>query len=394
MTARGAAQTYDGPCDACLRRAWLLTALAGPLDYHCRDRERLLDALALDDEQLICALGGRRRSELARSHAALTSRQLRDGEAARRAQPVCRHQASFPATLRFAAGPRTLYAIPESRRLCGLARGPVVAVLGSHRASDYGIEVARSLARGLAAAGVAVASIARDGICAAALAGALDADGAALCAVPGGVDVPASGLAPAMRERIAARGCLLSEVPYGAPHRRWTQATSERLVVGVAQLTVIVEAEQSRRELAAVPGRVTSWLSSGTNALLASGARLVRDAQDALELLGAATRAPTLGTGGREALGPWLRGVLDEVSGGRDAPDLLVRGGRTLPEVLNALTELELRQVLVRGDGGRYVPRHHLAGGQSLPAPGAGTQETQARAANPKAAGRGCRQTE
>jgi DNA processing protein len=360
----------SGACNACLRRGWLLAKLAGPLDYRCRDRERLLDALALSDDELICALGGSRRGELARTYAALAADQLHDGDATQRPQAICRHRARFPAGLRFASGPRSLWVTPDQARLDELARRPVVALLGSRRASDYGMEVGRALGRGLAAAGVAVAALAREGICAAALSGALQANGAVLCAVPCGVDVATPGVAASVRNRIGSRGCVLAEVPCGTPVRLWAQAASERMVVGLAQLTILVEAEDSRRELAparlaqalqrplgAVPGRVTSTLSTGTNALIDAGAKLVRGPHDALELLGlcAPLSAPCHHAG--TALEPELRLVLEEVSAGRDTPDVLVRDDRPLSAVLHALSVLELRDLLVRADGGRYLRR-------------------------------------
>jgi DNA processing protein len=356
-------------CGACSRRGWLLATLAGPLDYCCRNRERLLATLALGDEELISALGGHRRGELARGYADLDAERARGGHGAQRLPPICRHQPAFPARLRFACGPRTLWVTPDSTRLCELARGPVVALLGSGRGSDYGIEVARALGRGLAVAGVAVAMLARDGICAAAMTGALEANGSVLCALPGGVDVAVPTVPAATHRRLAVRGCTFAEAPCGTPVRPWAQAAGERLVVGLAQLTILVEAENARRELAparlatalgrplaAVPGRVTSVLSSGTNALLAEGAKLVRDPRDAVELLGLAapTPAPRAEAGG--GLERELRLVLEEVSGGRDTPDLLVRDDRQLTAVLCALSELELRELVVRGDGGRYLP--------------------------------------
>lgn len=370
MTASASPAPDPGACSACVRRGWLLAALAGPLDYCCRDRERLLEALALGDDELICAVGGRRRGELARSYASLGAERVDQSEDLHRPRPICRHQAPFPAGLRFASGPRSLWVTPDADRLCELARGPVVALLGSGRASDYGMEVGRAVGRGLAGAGVAVAVLAREGICAAALSGALQADGAVLCAAPCGVDVATPGVARAMRTRIGSRGCVLAEVPLATPLRRWAQAASERLVVGLAQLTILVEADESRRELAparlaqtlqrplaAVPGRVTSTLSGGTNALLAAGATLVRGPQDALELLGLGAPRPATRPDASIALEPALRLVLDEVSGGLDTPDLLVRAERPLSAVLHALSVLELRDLLVRGDGGRYLPR-------------------------------------
>ena len=57
---------------------------------------------------------------------------------------------------------------------------------------------------------------------------------------------------------------------------------------------------------------------------------------------------------------PGLREVLERVGAGYDTPDKLTRAGVRASAVLPALSELELEGLLVRGDGGRYLPRDHL----------------------------------
>src|SRR5205807_5681714 len=105
-------------------------------------------------------------------------------------------------------------------------------------------------------------------------------------------------------------------------------------------------------------GRVTSRTSRGTNALLLDGARLVRDAGDVLELLrGGSPVARPREAEKRLQLEPRLAEVLERVGEGRDTPDRLIAGASDLGEVLLALSELELRGLLTRGDGGRYVRR-------------------------------------
>jgi DNA processing protein len=263
-------------------------------------------------------------------------------------------------------------------RLAELTSGPVVAIVGSRRPTDYGIEMAKSLARGLTASAVAVISGLTDGIAAAVHAGALEARGGSLAVMSGGLNVgcPASGRS--LCEEILRTGCVVSELPADCAPRRWAQAASERIVVGTAALTVVVEAgadpaglagarmaQGLGRALAAVPGRVTSPASSGAHALLMTGAHLVRGPADVLELLfdrvgcgaGSAPRVPEV------RLEPRLSRILARVGAGADTPDKLAGGRGTGPqagEVLMALTELELMGLLARGDGGRYVPRDAL----------------------------------
>ena len=112
------------------------------------------------------------------------------------------------------------------------------------------------------------------------------------------------------------------------------------------------------RAVAAVPGRVTSPLSAGTNALLAQGAHLLRDPADALELLpaGGPYGSCRAGRPAARRLEPRLQRILDRVRAGTDSPDRLRREAGDVGELLCALTELELMGLLARGDGGRYVP--------------------------------------
>jgi DNA processing protein len=357
-----------GACSGCQRRGWLLAELAGPLDRVCADRERLIEVLSLEDEPLMRALAGRRRAQLQEEYAAFTADTRRTRG---RAHVVCRHDHRFPAALRFRSAPRALHLTHSPERLSELASGPVAAVLGSARASDYGMEVARALAGGLAAAGVTLACGLMDGIARAALTGALAADGRVVCVLAGGLEVAVPARRRQLYARLMRRGLAISELPSGAAARRWGQPASLRAIAGLAQLTVIVEAEDSARELApaaiasalgrrlgAVPGRVSSPLSRGTNALLASGAHLVRGAADALELLSAgAAGAEITRRRGRAELEPRLRRVLDRVGAGCDTPERLRREGEHLGALLQALSELELMGLLARGDAGRYVSR-------------------------------------
>jgi len=149
---------------------------------------------------------------------------------------------------------------------------------------------------------------------------------------------------------------------------RWSHIARTRIVVGLAQMVILVEAEESPvalaparlaqalgRTVAAVPGRVSSPTSQGANALLADGARLVRGPQDALDAL--------YGVGVRQApvrkipQTPALQAVLEQVGSGRDTLTKLIAAGRDAEDTLVALAELELSGALVRGDGGRYLPR-------------------------------------
>lgn len=257
-------------------------------------------------------------------------------------------------------------------RLRALTRAPTVAIVGSTRASDYGMEIAKSLARGLAVAGVTVASGLSDGIAVGALAGALEVGGRTIAVLPGGLDVACPVRRRSLYRRSTQAGCGVAELPCGCEPRRWTHAAGERILARLAELTVVVEAEDSPSELAgasiarvlgravaAVPGRVTSRASSGAHALLMNGAHLIRGPADALDLLGGADSQAVSGPADALAgLEPRLRDTLERVGAGSDTPDKLAGSGEDAGSTLLALSELELLGLLARGDGGRYVPRN------------------------------------
>ncbi len=264
-----------------------------------------------------------------------------------------------------------------------------MAIVGSRRATDYGMEMARSLARGLAASGVTVVGGLSDGIAVAAQEGALEVDGKTLTAMEGGLDIPCSARRRVLYGRLRTVGCVVAELPcdFGARRCRWCYMARERVIVGMAELTIVVEADEGPidllgariakalgRGVAAVPGRVTSPVSRGTHALLMQGAPLVRGPGDALELLGGGstpqrTNETPWGTNGTmqvQTLEPRLRATLEQVGAGRDTPARLTAGSTDAGEVLLAVSELELMGLLARGDGGRYVPRESLAGSAPL----------------------------
>ncbi len=330
-------------------------------------------------------MAGRRAGELRSRYERFDVGEPAHAGSADGAESTCRHRRGYPAALSGPAAPRMLSVAGGAARLAKLTAAPVVAILGSRTASDYGMEMARSLARGLAASGVTVTAGLTDGIAVAAHAGALEGAGASVAVLGGGLGVSCPARRRSLYERLTRAGCAVSELPWDCRGRRWGQLASERIVVELATVSVLIEAEHTPgdlagarmaralgRTVAAVPGRVTSPLSRGTHALLLDGASLIRGARDVLELLypigaprpcaqarsaaGAALEPPA-------GLEPRLKATLELVGAGCDTPDRLARAGvgANAAELLLALSELEVMGLLARGDGGRYVPRHPLA---------------------------------
>jgi DNA processing protein len=364
------ARGHPGACEQCLRRSWLLGALSGPLDYQCRDHARFMDVLALAEEDLLAALAGRRRVELEDRLRHLDAHELDCGPDV---EAVCQHDPRYPATLRGDSAPHMLFVEGGSARLQRLAAAPTVAILGSGAPSDYGLEMSRSLARRLAAAGVTVVSRLADGITGAAQSGVRDARGASVTVLDGGVDRSPPVRLAAVFAHVREVGCVVAELPRGCSGRRFGAIAAERVVAELAAVVLMVEGRASAADLAAattarshgrivaaVPGRATSALAAGPLSLLREGAVLVRGPEDVLELLDADTacaRTDAVEDARPRSLSPRLATLLERVGSGCDTAELLCRDGPDAAEVLLGLSELELMGLLSRGHGGRYVPR-------------------------------------
>jgi DNA processing protein len=373
-------------CDACLRRTWLIAALAGHIERARHDRRDLPEILALADEDLIVAVGGGGGGgggggALRRQIRALDPRHLRRTYEAMGLSAVCRHDERYPARLRDAGAPPAVVAVAGGLSRLGVLAGgdvgegggagegaPAVAVVGTRRASADGLEVARALGRGLAAAGVTVVSGMALGVDSAAHAGALDVNGPTVAVLAGGADVPYPASKRGVYRRIVERGCVVSEMPPGFVARRWCFPARNRIIAALGRATIVVEAAERSgslitaelamdlgRDVGAVPGPVLSWRSRGTNALLRDGATLVRDALDALDLvLGVGHGTGTDADARHAALSPDLRALLDAVEHGRDTVDAIAGEPARLDETLVGLTELELLGLVRREPDGRY----------------------------------------
>src|SRR5215210_7765212 len=181
-----------------------------------------------------------------------------------------------------------------------------VAIVGARSCSPYGAQVARTCARELAAAGLVVISGLARGIDGEAHRGALDAGGVTVAVLGCGIDRDYPASHRELAARICERGLIVSEYAPDVEPAPWRFPARNRIVAGLARATVVVEAREASgalitadlaleegREVFAVPGEITSALSSGTNTLLRLGAAPVTSAADVLERFGLESPAPT-----------------------------------------------------------------------------------------------------
>ncbi len=250
----------------------------------------------------------------------------------------------------------------------GLRPDDAVTIVGSRRATSYGLRVAEDLGRDLASAGVVIVSGMAIGIDGAAHRGALAAEGKTIAVLAGGADVVYPGRHRGLHRRIVeSGGAVVSEQPFGAQPRKYDFPARNRIMAALSAVVVVVEAAEPSgtlvtanrardlgRDLAAIPGPVGARASTGTNSLLKDGCHLVRDAQDVLDLL-AGVGVVTLVRSG-PALTPELDRVLEAVENGAVAPDELTRAmaidGRT---AAIALARLQLLGFVARDELGGFA---------------------------------------
>jgi len=191
--------------------------------------------------------------------------------------------------------PQTLWlqgVLPEGER------PKVVSIVGSRKNTRYGEEIAYKLAYDLARHGIIVVSGMAYGIDACAHRGCLDGGGLTIAVLGTTIDhiYPARNLQ--LAKRILERGAILSEYGVGDPTGAWSFSQRNRIVSGLADAVVIVEAAarsgtsitaahalEQGKDVFAVPGDITRPLSVGCNRLIKQGALPFTETEDILGVL-------------------------------------------------------------------------------------------------------------
>lgn len=173
-----------------------------------------------------------------------------------------------------------------------------VALVGSRRASHYGLETCERLAYELAIRGVTIVSGMARGIDSAAHRGALKARGRTIAVLGSGHNDIYPPENEKLYEEITKSGAVVSEFENDAPPLPRNFPKRNRIISGLSLGVVVVEAAKNSgalitanlaaeqgRDVFAIPGKISSQTSSGTNELIKDGARLVQSAEDILEEL-------------------------------------------------------------------------------------------------------------
>lgn len=281
-----------------------------------------------------------------------------------------------------------------------------VAIVGTRRATPYGLRMAEKFGRELAARGITVVSGLASGIDAAAHRGAIEGGGRTIAVLGNGVNVVYPPENAELMDRITRHGAVVSQFPMDTKPSKGHFPYRNRIISGMSQGVLIVEAPLSSgalitarqaaeqgREVFAIPGQIGVNNSQGPHALIREGAKLVESVDDILvelELPVAAlqpalaasqpsaqpqhaeapspTPAPRMepepvrpaaaATAPKPALSRTEKEVVSVLSPeGSFVDEIAAACGISVSEALSSLTILELKGLVRQFSGKRFAPR-------------------------------------
>lgn len=282
-------------------------------------------------------------------------------------------------TLKDDVYPTNLRQLPDSPPVL-LLRGELIpedkfsiAIVGSRRATNYGLTLAHQFARELTTHGLTVVSGGARGVDTRAHRGALDAGGRTLAFLGSGVDVdyPLDNK-PLFQEIADGRGAMLSEFPMGTRPEPWRFPARNRLISGCSLGVLVIEspsdsgslitareAGNQGRDVFAIPGPIGLGHNTGCHKLIQDGAKLVETVDDILSELGVLTmQRPDvpLPTAATQSLPSEQRHILDLLTlQPRQLEGMIQESGLTPPQVMGILTLLEMRGLAARVPGNAFV---------------------------------------
>lgn len=322
-------------------------------------------------------------------HALADEARLLGGLAKKKMALVLREDAQYPPLLRqIAHPPHLLYVYGET----DLTDRFPVAVVGTRRASAYGLTHTWEIAAELAQTGVCVVSGLALGIDAAAHTGALDGGGRTVAVLGSALDKPyPQENEPLMRRILESGGSVVSEYAPGTPPSRYSFLQRNRIIAGMCLGTLVTEGPrrsgalntatrtlENGREVFALPGNVDSPGAQLPNMLISEGARLVTGAADILSALVIepkdAPKAAQAAVAPMEAPAekkPHIPGGLDEtqraicaalLAGEADFDALCAVSGLESDELGALLIEMEMDGLVTPLAGTRYAPGTQMTG--------------------------------
>ena len=266
-------------------------------------------------------------------------------------------EAAFPARLHLIPDPPPRLWIRGKPSALPGTDVPSIALVGSRAASRDGLELSRRVADGLARAGVVIVSGLARGVDGAAHAATLEAGGRTIAVLGSGL----ARIYPAEHAdlvgRIAVAGAVISESPPPTPPHAGLFPRRNRLIAGLADAVLIVEAPERSgalitasaaldqgKDVMVLPGRVAGGRNRGGHLLIRDGAKLVESADDIL-----------LEMGWRALSGPPPGGAEPSDGVPFTVDDLSRQSGEPASVVLARLLEWELAGQVQRIGSARFV---------------------------------------
>lgn len=247
---------------------------------------------------------------------------------------------------------------------------PSAAIIGARDCTSYGRQIAQMLGKYLGKAGVQVISGMALGIDGAGHQGALDGKGSTFAVLGSGVDVCYPQRHWPLYCQIPEKGGILSEFPVGEPALPQHFPMRNRIISGLADVIVVVEAKERSgslitadlgleqgKEIFAVPGMITSRLSMGCNQLIRQGASIVTAPEDILEFFQIGERESLkLGEKNENGLAKKEKMVYSCLDFQPKFFDQIVlESGLSVEEVMSLLMELEWKGVILQPASHYYV---------------------------------------
>ncbi|MDY0339762.1 MAG: DNA-processing protein DprA [Coriobacteriia bacterium] len=263
--------------------------------------------------------------------------------------------------------PQLLAETPDPpKRLYGLGRPsalrPGLAIIGSRKATPYGLRCARQFAGWAGSAGVTIISGAAIGCDSEAHRAALGAGGPSVAVLGCGPDVDYPRRSADVLRMMRTEHAVISELPFGMQPTRWSFVRRNRIIAGLARAVLVVEAGlpsgtfstadaalDAGRDVLAVPGSILSAESRGANRLIRQGAIPVTDIAELAITLGIEGVLSTVGeTDPKDA-------AMRALAADPLRPDDFARTlGIDIVSAARTLGRLESSGAIVRYPDGRY----------------------------------------
>lgn len=276
-------------------------------------------------------------------------------------------QEDYPAKLReIYAAPLILYIKGD---LQAALKKKCLAVVGTRKASAYGVEMCKKLLEPLAGQGVCIISGLALGIDTAAHQSAVKAGGKTIAVLACGVDKVYPSYNTALADKIAQNGAIISEYEPGTEPERWNFPARNRLVSALSDAVFIVEgpldsgamltaknALEQNRDIFALPGNINNRNAAGPNHLIKHGAALIQSLEDLQVLLDLeGEKAPQ--TEIFPDLSPdeeKLVALLREAQAAQSFDELLIKSGFGIGRLSTQLTNLEIKGLIAKESGNSF----------------------------------------